>query len=78
MFRKVLIANRGEIGCRIAATLHEIDIHSREVEGVFAAFRPDVVNHLAAQASVKLSTTDPVHDLEINGGGTARIAAECR
>jgi UDP-glucose 4-epimerase len=58
-----------------AARLHEIDIHSREVDDVFATFRPDVVNHLAAQASVKLSTADPVHDLEVNGGGTARIAS---
>lgn len=57
-----------------AARLHEIDIHSRELEGVFEAFKPDVVNHLAAQASVKVSTGDPVFDLEVNGGGTARIA----
>jgi 3-methylcrotonyl-CoA carboxylase alpha subunit len=28
MFRKVLIANRGEIACRIAATLHEMGIRS--------------------------------------------------
>lgn len=57
--------------------LHEADIHSRETEGIFAEFRPDVVNHLAAQASVKVSTTDPVHDLEVNGGGTAKIARLC-
>ena len=59
------------------ARLHEADIHSRETEGIFAEFKPDVVNHLAAQASVKVSTTDPVHDLEINGGGTAKIARLC-
>lgn len=56
------------------ARLHEVDIHSREVEGIFADFQPEIVNHLAAQASVKVSTTDPVFDLEVNGGGTARIA----
>ncbi len=28
MFRKVLIANRGEIACRIASTLHEMDIRA--------------------------------------------------
>ncbi len=60
-----------------AATLYELDIHHRDVEDVFAEFKPEVVNHLAAQASVKLSTGDPVHDLEVNGGGTARIAALC-
>ncbi len=57
-----------------AARLHEVDIHARELEGIFEEFRPDVVNHLAAQASVKVSTSDPVFDLEVNGGGTARIA----
>jgi UDP-glucose 4-epimerase len=56
------------------APLHEIDIHANELEQVFRAFRPEVVNHHAAQASVKVSTGDPVHDLEVNGGGTARIA----
>lgn len=56
------------------ATLHEIDIHSRELERVFEEFAPEVVNHHAAQASVKVSSGDPVHDLEVNGAGTARIA----
>lgn len=56
------------------AVLHEVDIHAREVESIFAGFQPEVVNHLAAQASVKLSNLDPVFDLEVNGGGTARIA----
>ena len=34
------------------AKLHEVDIHAREVESIFEEFRPEVVNHLAAQASV--------------------------
>lgn len=59
------------------ARLHEVDIHSRETAAIFAEFQPDVVNHLAAQASVKVSTTDPVHDLEVNGGGTAKVARLC-
>ena len=56
------------------AKLHEVDIHAREVESIFEEFRPEVVNHLAAQASVKVGNADPVFDLEVNGGGTARIA----
>lgn len=59
------------------ARLHEIDIHANEAERVFEAFGPDVVNHLAAQASVKVSAEDAVFDLEMNGGGTARIADLC-
>ena len=56
------------------ARLHEVDILSPEVETIFAEFRPEVVNHFAAQASVKVSANDPVLDLQVNGGGTARIA----
>ncbi len=59
------------------AVLHEVDIHSAETERIFAEFRPEVVNHHAAQASVKVSAGDIVHDLEVNGGGTARIADLC-
>lgn len=59
------------------AVLHEVDLHGHELEDVFANFKPEVVNHLAAQASVKLSAGDPVRDLEVNGGGTARLAALC-
>jgi UDP-glucose 4-epimerase len=55
------------------ARLHEVDIHGRELERIFADFRPEVVNHHAAQASVKVGTADPVRDLEVNGGGTARL-----
>lgn len=56
------------------AALHEVDIHSRELEAIFAGFKPEVVNHHAAQASVKVGQADPVHDLEVNGAGTARVA----
>ena len=54
--------------------IHQTDIRSAEAAGVFEAFQPEVVNHLAAQASVKVSTADPLFDLDVNGGGTARIA----
>ncbi len=55
------------------AVLHEADLHSRELERIFSDFRPDIVNHHAAQASVKVGNADPVRDLEVNGGGTARL-----
>ncbi len=59
------------------AKLHEVDIHSHELKKVFEAVRPEIVSHHAAQASVKLSTHDPINDLEQNAGGTARVAALC-
>lgn len=55
------------------AKLHEVDIHAREFERIVADFRPEVISHNAAQASVKVGQADPVHDLEVNGGGTARV-----
>ncbi|MGE0601388.1 MAG: NAD-dependent epimerase/dehydratase family protein [Dehalococcoidia bacterium] len=55
------------------ARLYEVDLHARELESVFETFAPEVVNHHAAQASVKVGNADPVHDLEVNGGGTARV-----
>ena len=56
------------------AVLHEVDIRSDDVDAVFRDFHPEVVNHLAAQASVKISTSQPLLDLEVNGGGTMRMA----
>lgn len=55
------------------AQLFEVDLHARELDRVFDEFRPEIVNHHAAQASVKVGNQDPVHDLEVNGGGTARL-----
>ncbi len=57
------------------ARLYEVDIHAREFERILRDVQPEVINHHAAQASVKVGQADPVHDLEINGGGTARIVA---
>jgi len=56
------------------ARLYEVDIHAREFEQILAEFAPEVVNHHAAQSSVKRSVEDPLLDLEVNAGGTARVA----
>lgn len=40
------------------------------LDAVFAAVRPDLVDHHAAQTSVRLSTQDPAHDLRVNVLGT--------
>ncbi|GAB4322900.1 MAG: SDR family oxidoreductase [Dehalococcoidia bacterium] len=57
------------------AAFWEADIRSPEMEQVFLEFRPEAVNHQAAQASVKVSTADPYHDLDVNGAGTLRVAS---
>ena len=52
----------------------QADIRDTDLDQVFQRFQPEVVNHHAAQASVKLSSGDPVADLSVNGGGTAWIS----
>jgi UDP-glucose 4-epimerase len=56
------------------ATFHEVDILSPEFEALVASLKPEVVNHLAAQASVKLSAANPLGDLKANAAGAARVA----
>lgn len=57
------------------AAFRELDIRSPATEQVFLEFRPEAVNHQAAQASVKVSTADPFYDLDVNGAGTLRVAS---
>ncbi len=59
------------------ATFHQLDILSPAFDELMAAVRPEVVNHHAAQASVKVSASDIAFDLATNGGGTARVAKAC-
>ena len=48
------------------------DIATDDVSATLRAFRPAVVFHLAAQASVPRSVADPERDAAVNVGGTAR------
>ena len=58
-----------------AATLHVEDLRSARLDRVFAAARPDVVVHLAAQASVPRSVGDPMYDASVNLLGTINLLA---
>ena len=58
--------------------LEVMDIVSANLDRIFRAWRPDVVIHLAAQASVPRSIKDPLRDLEVNVIGTHRVAAAAR
>ncbi|MBI2756668.1 MAG: NAD-dependent epimerase/dehydratase family protein [Chloroflexi bacterium] len=46
--------------------LYTVDIRDAALEGVFTDFRPNVVNHHAAQANVPASVADPVYDASVN------------
>lgn len=50
-----------------AAELHRVDVRDAEaVTGAIAAFRPDVINHHAAQSEVPRSVADPMYDATVN------------
>ena len=56
-----------------AATLHRCDVRSARLAEVFAAARPQAVVHVAAQAEVRRSVTDPLLDASINVLGSIAV-----
>jgi UDP-glucose 4-epimerase len=57
------------------ARLEQLDIAVDDLDRAANAWGPDVVYHLAAQASVPASIRDPLRDLAVNVTGTHRVAA---
>lgn len=56
-----------------AASLYKLDIQSSRLERVFRNERPNIVIHLAAQVSVRLSVEDPAFDAQVNVLGTMNV-----
>lgn len=48
------------------AGFHRMDIRDPALQKVFEEEQPEVICHLAAQHSVKISTDDPAHDASVN------------
>jgi UDP-glucose 4-epimerase len=62
-----------------AAELQRVDIvDARHLESTLHGFNPDVVCHLAAQASVTVSVERPEHDLDVNVRGTLNVCNAAR
>ena len=57
-----------------SARLELLDISDGRLDPVFRRWRPAVVYHLAAQASVPISIEAPLRDLAVNVVGTHRVA----
>jgi UDP-glucose 4-epimerase len=55
------------------ATFYKMDIRDAALAEVFEKEQPEVICHLAAQHSVKISTDDPVHDANVNILGLINI-----
>jgi UDP-glucose 4-epimerase len=62
-----------------AAELQPVDIvDAQQLRKAIEGFAPDVVCHLAAQASVTVSVERPEHDLEVNVRGTLNVLEATR
>jgi len=60
------------------AEVHRVDIRDREaVQKAISAFRPQLVNHHAAQAEVPKSVADPVFDATVNIVGGLNLLKAC-
>ena len=60
-----------------AASFHEMDIRSEKVAEIFAAEKPEIVNHLAAHIDVRRSVEEPLFDADINIRGGLNILENC-
>ncbi len=60
------------------ARFYQLDIRDPALADVFEREKPEVVNHHAAQASVKVSSDDPKLDAEINVLGLLNVLEHCR
>lgn len=68
--------NRANVPAK--ARFHELDIADPRLDQVFAEFKPEVINHHAAQISVPLSVDNPREDARVNVMGWLNLLDSCR
>jgi UDP-glucose 4-epimerase len=54
-----------------------MDVRDEKIERIFTEFKPDVVNHHAAQHSVAISSRDPRYDADVNVMGLLNLLDNC-
>jgi UDP-glucose 4-epimerase len=60
------------------AKLYQLNIADPKLAGIFEEFKPQLVNHHAAQISVPLSVDDPLMDARTNVIGFLNLLTNCR
>jgi UDP-glucose 4-epimerase len=68
--------NRSQVPA--GARLIQADIRSPEAAAALAEFRPQVLNHHAAQIDVRRSVTDVRYDCDVNVGGLLNVVEAAR
>lgn len=58
---------------RNGVSLVQMDIRDEAIGEVFSEFKPEIVNHHAAQHSVAISVRDPVYDASVNVVGLLNV-----
>ncbi len=67
-----------EVNINPQASLYQADITDEAgIERIFNEVRPEIVNHHAAQASVAISTRDPLLDARVNVSGLLNVLTNC-
>ena len=61
-----------------AAKFYQVDIRSPEIGEIFEREKPQVLNHHAAQMSVRISVAEPIRDADINILGTINLLEQAR
>ncbi|MGH9056509.1 MAG: NAD-dependent epimerase/dehydratase family protein, partial [Acidimicrobiales bacterium] len=59
-------------------TFHQLDVRSPDLAELANRCRPEVVFHLAAQADVRVSVSDPLFDADVNVMGSLRVLEAAR
>ena len=54
-----------------------MDVRDENITRIFQEFKPDVVNHHAAQHSVAISSRDPRYDADVNVMGLINVLENC-
>jgi len=71
------LSNLDDARRKARVKFHRFDLRSDGVAEIFAQAEPEVVFHLAAQASVPVSVHDPLKDATINVIGLLRVLDAC-
>lgn len=72
------VSRLSEARRRGSVNFHQVDIRSEEFVDVTVKFRPEVIYHLAAQASVSNSVKNPMNDADVNVLGTLNVLEAAR